>query len=167
MNIILYFSLCCAYSPRGIIVLVYATRIIFLLVAPVFEPNWQQIGMARTIVRVYATRAKETDSRGRTVAKRKASDGVRHAGARSGVGRRVTERYETKVIRLYRWVQVFFLLQEHSKHPREMVITPKASTSGLLLLSIVYDAGSPSAIVVESYTCLSFKFGSSQLRICI
>ena len=72
---------------------------------------------------------KETDSRGRTVAESKASDGVRYAGARSGVGCRVTERYETKIMRLYRWVQVFFLLKEHSKHPREMVITPKASTS--------------------------------------
>jgi len=58
-----------------------------------------------------------------------ASDGVRYAGARSGVGRRVTERYATKVIRSYRWVHVFFLLQEHTKHPREMVVTPKASTS--------------------------------------
>jgi len=34
-----------------------------------------------------------TDSRGRTVAESKASDGVRYAGARIGVGRRVTERY--------------------------------------------------------------------------
>ena len=72
---------------------------------------------------------KETDPRGRTVAESKASDGVRYADARSGVGRRVTERGATKVIRLYRWVQVFFLLQEHAKHPREMGITPKASTS--------------------------------------
>ena len=46
-----------------------------------------------------------------------------------GVGCRVTERYGTKVIRFYRWMQVFFLLQEHSKHPREVVITPQASTS--------------------------------------
>jgi len=51
---------------------------------------------------------------------------------RSGVGRRVTERCETKVIRLHRWVQIFFLLQERSKHPREMVVTPKASTSSLV-----------------------------------
>jgi len=43
--------------------------------------------------------------------------------------RHETERYKTKVTRLYRWEQVFFLLQEHSKHSRQMVITPKASTS--------------------------------------
>jgi len=49
--------------------------------------------------------------------------GPAHAGARSGVGRRVTERYETKVIRLYRWVQVLFLLQERSQHRREMVVS--------------------------------------------
>jgi len=35
--------------------------------------------------------SKETDSRGRTVAESKASDGVRYADA--GVGRQVTERY--------------------------------------------------------------------------
>jgi len=29
-------------------------------------------------------------------------------------------------------VQIFFLLQERSKHPREMVVTPKASTSSLV-----------------------------------
>jgi len=67
--------------------------------------------------------SKETDSRGRTVDESKASDGVRYAD----VGRRVTERYETRVIRLYRWVKVFFLLQEHAKHPREIVITLKGA----------------------------------------
>jgi len=78
-------------------------------------------------------RTVETDLRGRTVVESKASDGVQYAGARIGVGRQVTERYETKVIRVYRWVQVFFLLQKHSKHPREMVITPKVSTSFFVL----------------------------------
>ena len=61
--------------------------------------------------------SKETDSRGRTVAESKASDGVRYAGARIGVGRRVTERYETKGIRLYRWVQTFLLAAGALKTP--------------------------------------------------
>ena len=39
-----------------------------------------------------------TPARGRIVAEGKASDGVRYAGARSGVGRRVSGRYETKAI---------------------------------------------------------------------
>jgi len=56
--------------------------------------------------------SKETNSRGRTVAKSKASVGVRYAGAQSGVGRRVSEPYDTKGTRLYRWRRVFFLLQE-------------------------------------------------------
>jgi len=58
--------------------------------------------------------SQETDSRGRTVAESKASDGVRYAGAQSDVGRRVTVRYATMVIRLYRWVQVVVLLHERS-----------------------------------------------------
>jgi len=108
--------------------------------------------------------SKETDSRGRTVGESKASDGLRYAGARSGVGRRVTERYETKVIRLYRWVQVqvVFLLQEHSKHQREMVITPKAKTS----TSICTDGSAgptppratPSAMAPRVPTYCSFDF---------
>jgi len=55
-----------------------------------------------------------------------ASDGVRYAGARSSVGRRF--RSATK-LRLEWYGGVFLLLQQRSKHPREMVITPKASTS--------------------------------------
>jgi len=54
------------------------------------------------------------------------SDGVRYAGARSSVGRRF--RSVTK-LRLELYGGVFLLLQQRSKHPREMVITPKASTS--------------------------------------
>jgi len=55
-----------------------------------------------------------------------ASDGVRYVGARSSVGRRF--RSVTK-LRL-EWNGGFsLLLQQRSKHPREMVITPKASTS--------------------------------------
>jgi hypothetical protein len=61
--------------------------------------------------------SKETDSRGRTVAESKASDGVRYAGARSGVGRRVSERYETKVKRLYRWGASFLLAAGALKTP--------------------------------------------------
>ena len=57
-----------------------------------------------------------------------ASDGVRYADARSSVGRRF--RSATK-LRLEWYGGVFFLslLQQRSKHPREMVITPKAATS--------------------------------------
>jgi len=55
-----------------------------------------------------------------------ASDGVRYAGARSSVGRRF--RSVTK-LRLEWYGGVFLLLQQRSKHPREIVITPKASTS--------------------------------------
>jgi len=54
-----------------------------------------------------------------------ASDGVRYAGARSSVGRRF--RSVTK-LRLEYYGGVFLFLQQRSKHPREMVITPKAST---------------------------------------
>ena len=57
---------------------------------------------------------------------RLASDGVRYAGARSSVGRRF--RSVTK-LRLEWYGGVFLLLQQRSKHPQEMVITPKASTS--------------------------------------
>jgi len=55
-----------------------------------------------------------------------ASDGVRYADARSSVGRRF--RSVTK-LRLEWYGGVFLLLRQRSKHPREMVITPKASTS--------------------------------------
>ena len=56
-----------------------------------------------------------------------ASDSVRYAGARSSFVRRFLKRYETKVIMVYGGV--FLLLQQRSKLPREMVITPEASTS--------------------------------------
>ena len=55
-----------------------------------------------------------------------ASDGVRYAGARSSVGRRF--RSATK-LKLEWYGGVFLLLQQRSKHPREMVITLKASIS--------------------------------------
>ena len=57
-----------------------------------------------------------------------ASDSVRYAGARSSVGRRV--RSATK-LRLEWYGGVFLSLQQRSKHPRQMVITPQASTSRL------------------------------------
>ena len=60
-----------------------------------------------------------------------ASDGVQYAGARSSVGRRF--RSVTK-LRLEWHGGVFLLLQQRSKHPREMFITPKASTSHLIPL---------------------------------
>jgi len=70
-----------------------------------------------------------------------ASDGVRYAGARSSVGRRF--RSVTKP-----WLEwyggVFLLLQQRSKHPREMIITPKAST-----LSFVVQRVNPVAISQE------------------
>jgi len=47
-----------------------------------------------------------------------ASEGLRYAGARSSVGRGV--RIVAK-LRLDRYGGVFLLLQERSKHPREMV----------------------------------------------
>jgi len=55
-----------------------------------------------------------------------ASDGVRYAGARSSVGRRF--RSATK-LRLEWYGGVFVSLQQRSKHPREIVITPKDPTS--------------------------------------
>ena len=55
-----------------------------------------------------------------------ASDGVWYAGPRSSVGRRF--RSVTK-LRLEWYGVVFLLLQQRLKHPREMVITPTASTS--------------------------------------
>jgi len=61
------------------------------------------------------------------------SDGVRYADARSSVGRRY--RSVTK-LRLEWYGGVFLLLQQRSKHPREMVITPKASTSLLIPLFV-------------------------------
>ena len=59
-----------------------------------------------------------------------ASDGVRYAGARSSVGPRF--RSATK-LRLEWYGGDFLLLQQRSKHPREMVIAPEASTSLLFL----------------------------------
>jgi len=55
-----------------------------------------------------------------------ASDGVRYASAQSSVGRRF--RIVTK-LRLEWYGGVFVLLQQRSKHPREIVITPEVSTS--------------------------------------
>jgi len=55
-----------------------------------------------------------------------ASDGVRYADARSNLGR----RFRRVVKQTLEWHGgVFLLLQQRSKHPLEMVITPKASTS--------------------------------------
>jgi len=65
-----------------------------------------------------------------------ASDGVRYAGGRSSVGRRV--RSVTK-LRLEWYGGVFLLLQQRSKHPREIVVTPKASTSLLRSKSARYE----------------------------
>jgi len=62
-----------------------------------------------------------------------ASDGVRYAGVWSGVGRRF--RSVTK-LRLDWYGGVFLLLQQRSKHPREMVVTPKASSSLLALVFV-------------------------------
>jgi len=57
-----------------------------------------------------------------------ASDGVRYADARSSVGRRF--RSATKLrLEWYGGVFLLLLLQQRSEHPREMGITPKASTS--------------------------------------
>jgi len=53
---------------------------------------------------------------------RLASDGVRYAGARSSVGRRF--RSATK-LRLEWYEGVFLLLQQRSKHPREIVKRPR------------------------------------------
>jgi len=64
-----------------------------------------------------------------------ASDGVRFADARGSVGRRV--RSMTKV-RLKWHGGVIVLLQQRPKHPREMVITPKASTSNRMMCLFVF-----------------------------
>jgi len=61
--------------------------------------------------------------------RRAASDGLRYAGARSSVGRRF--RSVTK-LRLEWYGGVFLFLQQRSKHPREMVITPKATCQGVI-----------------------------------
>jgi len=55
-----------------------------------------------------------------------ASNGVRYAGARSSVGHRL--RSVTKQ-RLEWCGGIFLLLQQRSKHLREMIVTAKASTS--------------------------------------
>jgi len=60
-----------------------------------------------------------------------ASDGVRYAGARSSVGPRFQSA--TK-LRLEWYGGVFLLLQQRSKHPREMVIMPKAATSLFIII---------------------------------
>jgi len=59
-----------------------------------------------------------------------ASDAIRYAGAQSSVGRRF--RSATK-LRSKRYGGVLFLLQQRSKHLREMVITPNASTSNFVI----------------------------------
>jgi len=57
-----------------------------------------------------------------------ASDGGRYADAQSSVGRRF--RSATKLrLEWYGEVFLLLLLQQRAKHPREMRITPKASTS--------------------------------------
>jgi len=72
-----------------------------------------------------------------------ASDGVRYAGVRSSVGHRF--RSATK-LRLEWYGGVFLLLQQRSKHPREMVITSKASTSHFIVNI------SPSPVISSSPT---------------
>jgi len=57
-----------------------------------------------------------------------ASDGVRYADAQGSVGRKVRS---VAKLRLEWYGRVVLLLQQRSKHLREMVITPKASTSNL------------------------------------
>ena len=57
-----------------------------------------------------------------------ASDGVRYADARSSVGRQFRSATKQR-LEWYGGVFLLLLLQQHSKHPREIVITPKASTS--------------------------------------
>jgi len=57
-----------------------------------------------------------------------ASDGVRYADARSSVGRRFQSATKLR-LEWYGGVFLLLLLQQRSKHPREMVITLKVSTS--------------------------------------
>jgi len=64
--------------------------------------------------------------------RRSTQTGVRYADSRSSVGRRF--RSATKLrLAWYGGVFLLLLLQQRSKHPREMVIPPKASTSLFLL----------------------------------
>ena len=56
-----------------------------------------------------------------------ASDGVQYADARSSVGRRFRSVMKLKLE--WGYGGVVLLVQQRSEHPREMVITPKASTS--------------------------------------
>jgi len=62
------------------------------------------------------------------------SDGVRYADARSSVGHRV--RSVAKLM-LEWYVGVFVLLRQRSKHPRAVVITPKAATSNFFFCACV------------------------------
>jgi len=61
-----------------------------------------------------------------------ASDGVRYADARISVGRRVRS---VAKLRLEWYGEAFLLLQQCSKHPREIVMTPRASTSVFLYIT--------------------------------
>ena len=65
-----------------------------------------------------------------------ASDGVWYADARSSVGRRF--RSVTKLRLECGYGGVFLLLQQRSKHPQKMVVTPKASTSRFSLYIDIY-----------------------------
>jgi len=56
-----------------------------------------------------------------------ASDGVRYAGARSSVGRRFRGVAKLRL----EMVGSFVLLQQRSKHPREMARTPKGLTQSV------------------------------------
>jgi len=87
-----------------------------------------------------------------------ASDGVRYAGARSSVGRRF--RSVTK-LRLEWYGGVFLLLQQRSKHPGEMVITSKASTSLFVLLQ---ECSKTPARNGSTAPGLSLKFSTGEHR---
>ena len=88
-----------------------------------------------------------------------ASDGVRYAGAQSSVGRRF--RSATK-LRLEWYGGVFLLLQQRSKHPREMVITPKASTSLFVPLTLGASLTQPVGSIYVYHLCMSFFFSYSR-----
>ena len=74
-----------------------------------------------------------------------ASDGVRYTDARSSVGRRF--RSVTKLGLEWGYGGVFLLLQQRLKHPREVVLTPKAATS-LFVFQVLNGFGSVRGLTV-------------------
>ena len=83
-----------------------------------------------------------------------ASDGVRYADAWSSVGRRF--RSVTKLRLEWVYGGDFLLLQQRSKHPREVVITPEASTPYFLFPGFMCNRHTRGATTPWPFTRYSF-----------